>query len=138
MTSGQTRPEGKQLTYVGINGINRTHVYVATPKRCRDCVQKAQSTTGRYRQIAIHVHEPLRQRARDRASVPAFAAAQRQRRRIEALFAELKNQMGLRRLRLRRPKFVREQFFIAATAQNLKRLAGFLRSRCLESAAVPI
>jgi hypothetical protein len=36
-------------------------------------------------------------------------------RRVEALFAELKNQIGLRRLRLRRMKFVREQFFLAAT-----------------------
>jgi len=36
------------------------------------------------------------------------------------LFAELKNQIGLRRLRLRRLKFVREQFFLAAVAQNIK------------------
>jgi hypothetical protein len=46
--------------------------------------------------------------------------------RVEALFAELKNQIGLRRLRLRRLKFVREQFFLAAAAQNLKRLVRFL------------
>ena len=45
---------------------------------------------------------------------------------MEALFAELKNQIGLRRLRLRRLKFVREQFFLAAVAQNLKRLVRFL------------
>ena len=40
--------------------------------------------------------------------------------------AELKNQIGLRRLRLRRLRFVREQFFLAAVAQNLKRLVRFL------------
>jgi hypothetical protein len=57
---------------------------------------------------------------------PEFVAAQRQRKKVEALFAELKNQIGLRRLRLRRLKFVREQFFLAATAQNLKRLVRFL------------
>ena len=45
---------------------------------------------------------------------------------VEALFAELKNLIGLRRLRLRRMKFVREQFFLAAAAQNLKRLVRFL------------
>ena len=45
---------------------------------------------------------------------------------VEALFAELKNQIGLRRLRLRRLKFVREQFFLAAAAQNIKRLVRFL------------
>jgi hypothetical protein len=55
-----------------------------------------------------------------------FANAQRQRKKVEALFAELKNQIGLRRLRLRRLKFVREQFFLAAAAQNLKRLVRFL------------
>jgi len=42
------------------------------------------------------------------------------------LFAELKNQIGLRRLRLRRMKFVREQFFLAAAAQNIRRLVRFL------------
>jgi hypothetical protein len=40
---------------------------------------------------------------------------------VEAMFAELKNQIGLRRLRLRRMKFVREQFFFAAAAQKGKR-----------------
>ena len=137
-TNSYQCPEGKRLTYVGVNAINRTHVYVATRKRCRDCPQKAQCTKGHYRQVAIHVHEPARQRARERAKGPAFAAAQRQRRKVEAVFAELKNQIGLRRVRLRRLKHVREQFFLAATAQNLKRLARFLRGRSLESAAVPI
>ncbi len=40
--------------------------------------------------------------------------------------AELKNQIGLRRMRLRRLRFVREQFFLAAVAQNIKRLVRFL------------
>ena len=48
---------------------------------------------------------------------------------MEALFAELKNQIGLRRLRLRRMKFVREQFFLAAAAQNIKRLVRFLNQQ---------
>jgi hypothetical protein len=43
--------------------------------------------------------EPARQRARDLANTPAFANAQRERKKVEALFAELKNQIGLRRLR---------------------------------------
>src|SRR6266550_4891684 len=67
------------------------------------------------------MNEPARQRARDLAKTPEFAHAQRQRKKVEALFAELKHQIGLRRLRLRRLKFVREQFFLAAVAQNIKR-----------------
>jgi len=72
------------------------------------------------------VHEPARQRARDLVNTAAFVHAQRKRKKVEALFAELKNHIGLRRLRLRRLKFVREQFFLAATAQNIKRLVRFL------------
>ena len=64
--------------------------------------------------------------AREMANPPEFAKAQRERRKVEALFAELKNQIGLRRLRLRCLKFVREQFFLAGVAQNIKRLVRFL------------
>jgi hypothetical protein len=84
-TNSYQCPEGKRLTYLGVNPRNRNHIYRATRKRCRECAQKSQCTTGHYRQIAIHVHEPARQRARERAIVPAFATAQRQRRKVEAL-----------------------------------------------------
>jgi transposase len=119
-------PEGKQLTYVGINPRNRTHLYASTPKRCRDCSQKSQCTRGKTRILQIHIYEGARQRARERAKTPEFGIALRARKKVEALFAELKNQIGVRRLRLRRLKFVREQFFLAAAAQNLNRLVRFL------------
>src|SRR5713101_2328558 len=119
-------PAGQPLNFVGLNVRNRTHAYIGSRKRCGACPQKAQCTTGQYKYLAIHIHEPARQRARDLANTPAFAHSQRERRKVEALFAELKNQIGLRRLRLRRMKFVREQFFLAAAAQNIKRLVRFL------------
>src|ERR1700676_4238804 len=119
-------PAGEQLNYVGLNARNRTHVYIGTRKRCGGCAQKTQCTRSPLKYLAIHVHEPARQRARDLVNTPAFVQAQRQRKKVEALFAELKNQIGLRRLRLRRLKFVREQFFLAAAAQNIKRLVRFL------------
>ena len=119
-------PAGEQLNYVGLNVRNRAHAYIGSAKRCGACSQKSQCTSGRYKYLAIHVHEPARQRARELANTPEFANAQRQRKKVEALFAELKNLIGLRRLRLRRLRFVREQFFLAAAAQNIKRLVRFL------------
>src|ERR1035438_7865327 len=119
-------PAGEQLNYVGLNVRNRAHAYIGSAKRCGTCSQKAQCTSGRYKYLAIHVHELARQRARDLLNTTAFVDAQRKRKKVEALFAELKNQIGLRRLRLRRLKFVREQFFLAAAAQNIKRLVRFL------------
>ena len=128
-------PEGKPLKYVGINPRNRTHLYYSTVKRCRDCSQKSRCTRGKYRMIAIHTCEPARQRAHALAQTPGFAIAQRARRKVEALFAELKNYIGLRRLRLRRMRFIREQFYLAATVQNLKRLVRFLSSKPAEKIA---
>jgi transposase len=119
-------PAGEQLNYVGLNVRNRAHAYIGSAKRCGTCSQKPQCTSGRYKYLAIHMDELARQRARELANTPEFAHAQRQRKKVEALFAELKNQIGLRRVRLRRLKFVREQFFLAAAAQNIKRLVRFL------------
>jgi hypothetical protein len=83
-------------------------------------------TSAAFRCLVIHLHEPARQRARELATTPEFAHAQRQRKKAEALFAEPKNQVGLRRFPLRRLKFVREQFFLAPAAQNIKRPVRFL------------
>lgn len=137
-TNSYQCPGGEALKYVGIKKANRSHIYRARPTKCGECLQKAQCTTGRYRQLVVHINESARQRARERTKGPAFAFAQRQRRKVEALFAELKNQIGLRRVRMRRMKFVREQFLLAATAQNLRRLAGLLKRRSPQSTAIPI
>ncbi len=48
---------------------------------------------------------------------------------VEALFAELKKYIGLLRLRLRQMRFARELFYLAATAQNFKRLVRLLARR---------
>jgi transposase len=119
-------PAGQQLNYGGRSARNRTYVYIGTRKRCGPCLQRPQCTSAAFRCLAIHMHEPARQHARELVNTPEYASAQRQRKKVEALFAQLKNQIGLRRLRLRRMKFVREQFFLAAAAQNLKRLVRFL------------
>ena len=122
-------PEGKELKYRGIKpAVNRSHLYRSTEAQCRGCLRKSECTSGRYKQLVIHVDEEVRQRARLRNQEPDFFRHQRSRRKIEALFGELKNRICLRRARLRRIKHVREQFLMAATAQNLKRLVRFLAS----------
>src|SRR5712691_7075346 len=119
-------PAGQVLNYGGRNERNRTYAYIGTRKRCGACALKAQCTSGAFRYLAIHMDEPARQRARELVNTPEFAHAQRQRKKVEALFAELKNQIGLRRLRLRRIRLVREQYFLSSAAQNIKRLVLFL------------
>jgi len=79
----------------------------------------------------VHAQEPARQIVRTLAGTPAYKSSQRARYKVEALFAELKQQIRLRRVRLRRLWNVAEQFHLAATAQNLKRLVRFLAQRQL-------
>lgn len=75
------------------------------------------------RKILRSVVEGAREMARDIANSDAYIASMRQRKKVEMLFAHLKRVMKLDRLRLRGPKGARDEFLIAATAQNLRKMA---------------
>jgi Transposase domain (DUF772)/Transposase DDE domain len=74
---------GQQLNYGGRSDRNRTYVYIGTRKRCGPCSQRPQCTSAAFRCLAIHMHEPARQRARELVNTPEFANAQRQRKKVE-------------------------------------------------------
>ena len=69
------------------------------------------------------VHEAARDVAREIRKTDAYMTSFIQRRKVEMLFAHLKRYIGLRMMRLRGPKGATEQFQLAATAQNLRKLA---------------
>ena len=119
-------PEGKALRYRGQSRGSRGNVYRSTEAQCLGCPQKKLCTPGPNRKLFVHWEEPARQTVRELASTPAYKRSQRERYKIEALFAELKQQIKLRKVRLRRLWNVAEQFYLAATAQNLKRLVRHL------------
>jgi hypothetical protein len=75
------------------------------------------------RKIPRDVHEDARDVARALASTPEYEAACRRRKKVEMLFAHLKRILRLGRLRLRGPYGAKDEFLLAATAQNLRRLA---------------
>jgi transposase len=122
-------PEGKPLHYRGQRRGSQGYLYRSTEAQCQGCPQKNCCTRGPYRRLFVHWQEPVRQAVRAMAGTPAYKSSQRARYKIEALFAELKQQVQLRRVRLRRTWNVTEQFLLAATAQNLKRLVHFLAQR---------
>ena len=57
---------------------------------------------------------------------PAFDQSRRDRKRVEMLFAHLKRILKLGRLRLRGPRGAQDEFLLAATAQNLRRMSKWL------------
>ena len=122
-------PEGKALRYRGLQRTSQGYAYCATQAQCQGCPQKKLCTPAPYRKLFVHWHEPARQAVRALAGTPAYERSRRARYKIEALFAELKQRMRIGRVRLRRLWNVGEQFLLAATAQNLKRLVRFLAQR---------
>ncbi len=53
----------------------------------------------------------------------AYVTSRRERKKIEMLFAHLKRILKLDRLRLRGPRGARDEFLLAATIQNLRKMA---------------
>jgi transposase len=122
-------PQGEMVRYRGLAVPTQGYVYRTTESQCRGCPVKRKCTRGANRKIAVSWYEPARQVARELAKTAAYQQSRRERNKVEALFSELKQRVGLRRVRLRRLWNVAEQFYLAATAQNLKRLARWLAQR---------
>ena len=60
--------------------------------------------------------------ARDISKTDAYVASSHACKKVEMLFAHLKRILRLDRLRLRGPNGAKDQFHLAATAQNLRTL----------------
>jgi hypothetical protein len=127
-----TCPSGKELvqfrrTYAtprtGITAEG-TRLYRASKKDCDVCELKARCCPNAVaRKIQRDLHEDARGVARALASTPGYEAACRRRKKVEMVFAHLKRILRLGRLRLRGPCGANDEFLLAATAQNLRRLA---------------
>ena len=75
------------------------------------------------RKIMRSIHKGARDIARDIAMTDAYITSRRQRKKVEILFAHLKRILKLDRLRLRGPNGAKDEFLLAATAQNIRKIA---------------
>ncbi len=75
------------------------------------------------RKVTRSIHEGARDLARDIATTDAYVTSRRQSKKLEMLFAHPKRILRLDRLRLRGPNGARDEFHMAATAQNLRKMA---------------
>jgi IS5 family transposase len=125
-------PAGKQLRqrqkiyrvprpFVDEDGMMRYH---ASKLDCAECSLKPRCCPNvPARKIPRSMHEGARDMAREIAKTEAYRTSRCQRKKVEMLFAHLKRILKLDRLRLRGPNGARDEFHLAATAQNLRKLA---------------
>ena len=106
-----------------------TVIYRSKKTACDSCDLKTRCcpNTGN-RKIARSIFEESREVARKITASEIYDKTFKQRKKVEVLFAHLKRDINLRRLRLRGLKGANDEFVLAATVQNLKKLA----QRCIK------
>ena len=101
-----------------------TLLYRASKRDCDPCPMKPRCCPkAPARKVPRSIYEGARDMARDIARTDAYVVSRRQRKKVEMLFAHLKRILKLDHLRLRGPTGARDEFLLAATAQNLRKLA---------------
>ena len=117
-------PAGKMLTCKGTVVNDNQLLYRASKYDCDACSLKPRCCPKESaRKVPRSIYEGARDMARDIAKTDAYRTSRRQRKKVEMLFAHLKRILRLDRLRLRGPCGAHDEFLLAATAQNLRKLA---------------
>ncbi|MEO0804524.1 MAG: IS1182 family transposase [Cyanobacteria bacterium J06642_2] len=100
------------------------HKYRAKQSDCDACALKPKCCPNLpHRKVPRSVYEEARDVARKITASDAYLVSRRERKKVEMLFAHLKRILKLHRLRLRGPNGARDEFLLAATAQNLRKIA---------------
>jgi transposase len=117
-------PANKTLKTSGNVNRDNAYRYLASTYDCGPCPLKQRCCPRTpQRKITRDVNEDARDVARALYDTPAFDQSRRDRKKVEMLFAHLKRILKLGRLRLRGPCGAQDEFLLAATAQNLRKLA---------------
>jgi transposase len=118
-------PGGKTLTTTGTRvNDGDTLLYRASKADCDACALRSRCCPNTpARKVPRSIHEHARDMAREIGKSWEGRVSRRLRKKIEMLFAHLKRILKLDRLRLRGPNGAHDEFLLAATAQNLRKLA---------------
>jgi len=101
-----------------------TTLYRASNHDCAECALKSKCCPNSPApRVPRSIHEGARDVARQIARSWKGRIARRLRKKVEMLFAHLKRILKLDRLRLQGPNGARDEFVLAATTQNLRKLA---------------
>lgn len=119
-------PGGKNLTSTVKVDQGRILPYRARTADCAGCALKPRCTSAPSRKVSRDIDEDVRDQVRALANTEAFQISRRERKKVEMAFAHLKRILKLDRLRLRGLSGARDEVLLAATAQNLRKLARYV------------
>ena len=129
-----TCPGGKELrqfwrTYkVPRSGItkDKKRLYRSRNTDCATCALKDKCCpTSPFKKVGRSIYEHARDEVRRLRETPEYEQSKHDRKKVEMAFAHLKRVLGFRRLRLRGPTGAQDEFLLAATVQNLRKLTRY-------------
>jgi transposase len=116
-------PRGNTLKTTGRRHGGKTLLYRSSKYDCDACPLKPRCCpTTPSRKVPRDINEEARDYVRSLMGTEPYLQSGRERKKIERLFGEVKRTLALTRLRLRGLTGARDEFLLAATVQNLKRL----------------
>jgi transposase len=131
-------PAGKIMNSGQRTKKKNPYRYRASQHDCLPCPLKEKCCPNSlHRKIERSPFEPARDVARAITKTDAYKQSRRERKKVEMLFAHLKRILKLDKLRLRGPSGARDEFILAATVQNLRRMVKQLMQKVPKVKMVP-
>jgi transposase len=118
-------PNNKEMNYLGIKvneGEIKRKEWRGRSNNCRNCKIKNKCTEAKVRKITMHIYEEAAERIRKLKKTKLYKEKMRKRKQIEAIFGHCKDYMGMNKCKYRGSEFVKEQWFLTATAFNIKKM----------------
>ena len=113
-----TCPENKILKSSTAPADSQVQRYYARESDCRSCPIRQQCTRGRFRCLSVSVDEGIRQQTRALQDTGPFQQSRRLRKKVEMLFAHMKQQFRFTRLKLRGLSGASKECLLMATCSK--------------------
>jgi len=105
---------------------DKKRMYRSRNTDCAACALKDQCCpTSKFKRVGRSIYEHARDEVRRLRTTKEYQQSKHDRKKVEMAFAHLKRVLGFRRLRLRGPTGAQDEFLLAATVQNLRKLTRY-------------
>lgn len=105
---------------------DKKRMYRSRNTDCAACALKDQCCPkSSFKRVGRSIYEHARDEVRRLRTTKEYQQSKHDRKKVEMAFAHLKQILGFRRLRLRGPTGAQDEFLLAATVQNLRKLTRY-------------
>ena len=141
-----TCPNGKELrqfwrkykTPRGGITKDKKRMYRSRNTDCAACALKDQCCPkSPFKRVGRSIYEHARDEVRRLRTTKEYQQSKHDRKKVEMAFAHLKRILGFRRLRLRGPTGAQDEFLLAATVQNLRKLTRYAQKQSTQPPMSP-